>query len=166
MQLLKSRQSRWRARVLELQESRKNTKGRHPIRNRGNPMNGVHNTPHAESCACIHCRLRRAEENVALYKGIVEEAGTFESIRNGDLVLALRNLVTRCDGAEGVRADGSNICTLEAHAALGDLREIPLHHPDDLLRAVVEHIAPMLKLYEPNMPEHPVIQSIREYLSK
>lgn len=34
------------------------------------------------------------------------------------------------------------------------------------LRSVVEHIAPMLKLYEPNLPEHPVIQSIREYLSK
>lgn len=36
------------------------------------------------------------------------------------LYVALRKLVVRCDGAEGVRADGSNICTYEAHAALGD----------------------------------------------
>jgi hypothetical protein len=33
---------------------------------------------------------------------------------------ALRDLVTRCDGAEGMRADGSNIDTTAAHAALGD----------------------------------------------
>jgi hypothetical protein len=32
---------------------------------------------------------------------------------------ALEELVTRCDGAEGVRADDSNIDTLGAHAALG-----------------------------------------------
>lgn len=31
---------------------------------------------------------------------------------------ALENLVERCDGAEGVRADGSNIDTLAAHIAL------------------------------------------------
>lgn len=37
------------------------------------------------------------------------------------LVEALRNLALRCDGAEGVRADGSNIDT--AHAA-GLLREL------------------------------------------
>lgn len=40
---------------------------------------------------------------------------------------------------------------------------------DDLegyLRAVLEHIAPMLKLYEPNLPEHPVIAAIRGYLEK
>lgn len=40
---------------------------------------------------------------------------------------------------------------------------------DDLegyLRAVLEHLAPMLKLYEPNMPEHPVIAAIRDYLEK
>jgi hypothetical protein len=34
---------------------------------------------------------------------------------------ALIELVTRCDGDAGVRADGSNIDTLAAHAALGDL---------------------------------------------
>jgi len=33
---------------------------------------------------------------------------------------ALRALVERCDGPEGVRADGSNIDTLAAHVALGD----------------------------------------------
>jgi len=31
---------------------------------------------------------------------------------------ALKELVLRCDGADGVRADGSNIDTLAAHAAL------------------------------------------------
>lgn len=34
---------------------------------------------------------------------------------------ALQELVNRCDGPAGVRADGSNICTFLAHAALGDL---------------------------------------------
>lgn len=37
-----------------------------------------------------------------------------------DVLDALRDLVTRCDGAEGVREDGSNIDTTWAHAALGD----------------------------------------------
>lgn len=35
-----------------------------------------------------------------------------------DLLAALRNLVTRCDGEDGVRADGSNIPTAQAHAVL------------------------------------------------
>ena len=39
-----------------------------------------------------------------------------------DLWDALRDLVDRCDGPEGVRADGTNIDTLRAHAALGDQR--------------------------------------------
>lgn len=34
------------------------------------------------------------------------------------LAAALRDLVRRCDSAEGVRADGSNIQTMRAHAAL------------------------------------------------
>lgn len=34
------------------------------------------------------------------------------------LLTALQDLVARCDGDEGVRADGSNIDTLAAHAAL------------------------------------------------
>lgn len=38
---------------------------------------------------------------------------------------ALVDLVLRCDGDEGVRADGSNIDTLSAHAALGWLKEEP-----------------------------------------
>lgn len=37
---------------------------------------------------------------------------------------ALRDLVDRCDGPEGVRADGSNIPTMDAHAALGDFDEV------------------------------------------
>ena len=35
-----------------------------------------------------------------------------------DLLTALQDLVERCDGAEGVRADGSNIQTMRAHAAI------------------------------------------------
>lgn len=35
-----------------------------------------------------------------------------------DLLKALKNLVKRCDGPEGVQSDGSNMCTLEAHAAI------------------------------------------------
>lgn len=34
------------------------------------------------------------------------------------LVAALRELVMRCDGDAGIRADGSNIETAQAHAAL------------------------------------------------
>lgn len=43
-------------------------------------------------------------------------------LESGDdkLRTALRDLVTRCDGDEGVRPDGSNIDTYRAHAALGD----------------------------------------------
>jgi hypothetical protein len=36
---------------------------------------------------------------------------------------ALRDLVNRADGYEGVRADGSNIDTIRAHAALGDFSD-------------------------------------------
>jgi len=35
-----------------------------------------------------------------------------------ELLAALRDLVERCDGEEGVRADGSNIQTMRAHAAI------------------------------------------------
>jgi hypothetical protein len=39
------------------------------------------------------------------------------------LVEALHDLVLRCDGDEGVRADGSNIQTMGAHALLRSLGE-------------------------------------------
>jgi len=35
-----------------------------------------------------------------------------------ELLAALEELVLRCDGEEGVRADGSNIQTMRAHAIL------------------------------------------------
>lgn len=35
-----------------------------------------------------------------------------------ELLEALKQLVARCDGDEGVRADGSNIQTMAAHAAI------------------------------------------------
>lgn len=44
-------------------------------------------------------------------------------IRQGqdDIAAALRELVERCDGEPGVRADGSNIDTRRAHIALANL---------------------------------------------
>ena len=50
----------------------------------------------------------------------VSERAEFHATRAAVLYDALRDLVNRCDGPEGVRADGSNICTANAHAALGD----------------------------------------------
>ena len=35
-----------------------------------------------------------------------------------ELLAALKELVERCDGPEGVRPDGSNIQTIRAHAAI------------------------------------------------
>ena len=40
------------------------------------------------------------------------------------LVEALRDLMLRCDGEEGVRADGSNIQTMAASALLQSLGEL------------------------------------------
>ena len=46
----------------------------------------------------------------------------FEIVRkvefHAELLAALEELVLRCDGAEGVRSDGSNIQTMRAHAVL------------------------------------------------
>ena len=39
-----------------------------------------------------------------------------------EIRVALAELVARCEGPEGVRADGTNIDTLKAHVALGDLQ--------------------------------------------
>ncbi len=43
-----------------------------------------------------------------------------ETLRNAapDLLRALKDLVARCDGDEGVRADGSNIDTALAHVII------------------------------------------------
>jgi hypothetical protein len=49
------------------------------------------------------------------YPGIAHD---LETMRH-----ALADLVRRCDGPEGVRADGSNIDTLAAHAALGHFKD-------------------------------------------
>lgn len=34
------------------------------------------------------------------------------------LLEELKRLVARCDGAEGIQPDGSNMCTIQAHAAI------------------------------------------------
>ena len=55
-------------------------------------------------------------------RGASQSSATFANARliaaAPDLLAALRGLVLRCDGTEGVRADGSNIDTQAAHAAL------------------------------------------------
>lgn len=55
----------------------------------------------------------------------IEDARAIQKAVNShdDLVTALRNLVLRCDGEDGVRADGSNIDTCAAHAALARAEE-------------------------------------------
>jgi hypothetical protein len=40
------------------------------------------------------------------------------------LLSTLRDLVERCDGSEGVRADGSNIQTMRAHNVLAILHDV------------------------------------------
>ena len=45
-----------------------------------------------------------------------------EAERN-ELLSVLQELVDRCDGDEGVRADGSNIQTIRANALLAKLAE-------------------------------------------
>lgn len=42
-----------------------------------------------------------------------------------ELLAALEELVARCDGAEGVRADGSNIQTIRAHAVIAMAQDAP-----------------------------------------
>lgn len=85
------------------------------------------------------CEAKEELTNLrGLYEGMREDHANFESIRNGDLVEVLEELVKRCDGQEGVRADGSNIDTLRAHAALGhfrfhqDIDQMESNHPQDL----------------------------------
>lgn len=40
-----------------------------------------------------------------------------------DLLAALKDLATRCDSEAGVLADGSNLCTIWAHAAIARAEE-------------------------------------------
>lgn len=40
---------------------------------------------------------------------------------NAELLAALKKLVERCDGSEGVREDGSNIETIHAHALIENI---------------------------------------------
>lgn len=60
------------------------------------------------------------------YEHIAKEIVDALNKRNAyaDLVQALKNLTLRCDGEEGVRADGSNIQTIEAHAILEKYGEL------------------------------------------
>ena len=66
---------------------------------------------------CISDALDAVHQSDAAY--IVHAANAYPQ-----LVAALRELMLRCDGDEGVRADGSNIQTMQASAVLHNLGEI------------------------------------------
>ena len=68
----------------------------------------------------IEIALMRDTAQVVARVGSWEQAEGLVSALDAkrDLLAALQNLVNRCDGAEGVRADGSNIQTIRAHAVL------------------------------------------------
>lgn len=63
----------------------------------------------------VHLFGERAENFAGLHAQKQERA---------QLVAALRELMLRCDGDEGVRADGSNIQTMAASALLQKLGEL------------------------------------------
>lgn len=67
--------------------------------------------------AVLH-EIDNLEESESLAKECCKEWEKIESIRNESILFALRDLVERCDGPEGVRSDLSNIDTSWAHAVL------------------------------------------------
>ncbi len=54
-----------------------------------------------------------AEQSAVYAQAIMDREATV-----ADLLAALIDLTLRCDGPEGVRADGSNIQTIRAHAVI------------------------------------------------
>jgi hypothetical protein len=67
---------------------------------------------------------RHEEERAAALetaKQHVEELTAAWEKERGELLESLADLVTRCDGPEGVRADGSNLQTMAAHAVLDEI---------------------------------------------
>jgi hypothetical protein len=63
----------------------------------------------------------------ATWPGLTEEQAKMAEHRANaypKLVEALRELMLRCDGEEGVRADGSNVQTMRASALLAELGEV------------------------------------------
>ena len=62
--------------------------------------------------------IKPADAAPALLAECKRQRGQIAKLRE-----ALEDLTLRCDGAEGIRADGSNIQTIKAHAALGTFAE-------------------------------------------
>ena len=61
----------------------------------------------------------KAEEGLGFHaSGYMAECDARLMAAAPELLAALLNLVARCDGEEGVRANGSNIDTLAAHFAI------------------------------------------------
>lgn len=60
-------------------------------------------------------------ETEALERVAVEQLHQNLRSQRDELAAALEELVSRCDGEEGIRADGSNIQTMRARAALSKL---------------------------------------------
>lgn len=80
------------------------------------------------ACQVIRLVVSAGERALRVVTGPAGEANAFAQSLALDVTThgdALRELVERIDGPEGVRADGSNPDTLEAHAALGDFAPEP-----------------------------------------
>jgi hypothetical protein len=67
----------------------------------------------AYAARCHAAASRLLAEGSAIHGDALADPRTVEELR-----AALAELTARCDGEEGVRADGSNIQTMRAHAAL------------------------------------------------
>jgi hypothetical protein len=67
----------------------------------------------AYAARCHAAASRLLAEGSAIHGDDLADPRTVEELR-----AALAELTARCDGEEGVRADGSNIQTMRAHAAL------------------------------------------------
>lgn len=78
--------------------------------------------------ACVNASEGISTEALEATKDIAMGGlATVKSIeeQRDELADVLRELVERCDGPEGVRADGSNIQTMRASAALAKLGDKP-----------------------------------------
>ena len=81
---------------------------------------------YADERDALLAECKHQRETLAIHNALFEQAN--EKMREqreqiAKLRGALEDLTLRCDGAEGIRADGSNIQTIKAHAALGTFAE-------------------------------------------
>ena len=84
---------------------------------KGMDMNTTTHTPTMLDVLAAWC----GEKNIGKAEYDRRSAEYTKAAAHDELVAALQELVNRCDGDEGVRADGSNIQTMRAHAILEKL---------------------------------------------